>query len=91
MSCDSLYGSDEDNLELNKKKMSGERFDQATLDGWLDEDLARINDESLWKEHKKGKGDGEEVVVFVHKPKDDSFWWFKVVAPMPSATLAQAK
>lgn len=29
-------------------------------------------------------------MVFVHKPKDDSFWWFKVVAPMPSATLAQA-
>jgi hypothetical protein len=71
--------------------MSSGQYDQETLDKWLDEDLARIHDETLWKEQKKGKVGDHEAVCFVHKQKDDSFWWFKVVASMPDATLAQAR
>jgi hypothetical protein len=71
--------------------MSSGQYDQETLDKWLDEDLARIHDEILWKKQKKGKVGDHEAVCFVHKQKDDSFWWFKVVASMPDATLAQAR
>jgi hypothetical protein len=71
--------------------MSSGQYDQETLDKWLDEDLARIHDETLWKEQKKGKVGDHEAVCFVHKQKDDSFWWFKIVASMPDATLAQAR
>jgi len=71
-------------------------YTRTTLDKWLDEDLALIRDQSLWKECKKAKkvpaGGVLPDMCYVHKPDDgDSIWWFKIVAHMPDATLAQAE
>ncbi|CAM4781203.1 unnamed protein product [Rotaria magnacalcarata] len=63
------------------------KYDEITLDCYLDEDLTLISNNNVWKEYKRGvqcKGD----VCYIYKPPGDSIWWIKLVAHVENSSLA---
>ena len=61
--------------------------DAATLDRYLDEDLALIHHTELWKEHKRGSEHRDDV-CYVHKSPGDPIWWIKLVAVVENSSVA---
>jgi hypothetical protein len=62
-------------------------YEAATLDRYLDDDLALINNRDLWKEYKRGALHNEDV-CYIYKPTGDSIWWIKLVAYVENGSMA---
>ncbi|UJR11092.1 hypothetical protein I4U23_015274 [Adineta vaga] len=62
-------------------------YDAATLDRYLDDDLALINNTNIWKEYKRGKQHKDDI-CYIHKPSNDSIWWIKLVAHVDNSSMA---
>ena len=62
-------------------------YDAATLDRYLDEDLALISNSNVWHEYKRGPRHKDDV-CYIYKPPGDSIWWIKLVAQVDNGSLA---
>ncbi|CAF1196386.1 unnamed protein product [Adineta steineri] len=63
------------------------KYDAATLDRYLDDDLALINNTNIWKEHKRGAQHKDDI-CYVYKQSGDPIWWIKLVGYVENSSLA---